>query len=665
MADLTNVIGKNFRPDKQSHIDPPDVQARDAIMRAGLEPPEVILFDGQIHRFSTNGKKGDDAGWYVFYDEGVPAGRFGCWRDMVEVSFKADIGRELTPAENMAITRRISDAKKLREQEQKRKHQRAADTVEQIWSNAGTATQDHPYLQRKQIDPHGVRITGDGRLMVPMFNAIGDLISLQYINTDGDKKYHSGGEVKGARWHIRGSDEVVYIAEGFATAASIYEATGSTVYMAFSAGNLASVARSIRESLGDTQPITVVADNDISGTGQKSGREAADAIGAKLIIPPEIGDANDYVVSGHSLHDLLEPKTDDWLIQADDFSKQPAPIKWMIKHWVQEQALMMVHGPSGGGKTFMVLDWCLTMAADIGSWCGNRVKPGAVVYLAGEGHHGLRGRVAAWKHHHSAERLNMWLSKAGCDLNTPDGYTRVIDSVSALPEKPSIIVVDTLHRFLDGDENSAQDTKSMLDACNALMAFFNCTVILVHHTGVSDEAQHRARGSSAWKGALDIEVSVIPEKDDAPMQIIQRKAKDAETAEPVYGELMSVEIPGWIDEDGEAVSSAVFNQTDAPPEKPKIDNALNAARKLFERAWWASGCEDIKGRPYVTRSKFAELLESDGMAQSTIKNYMKTSYPKGAISQLINGEIIQPELNGWVMIDSHQISGMMLAKGEK
>lgn len=149
MADLTNIIGANFNPNKKEILQPPEAQARDAIMSAGLEPPDDILFDGQIHRFSTNGKKGDDAGWYVFYDEGVPVGRFGCWRDGIEVTFRANIGRELTPAENMAITRRIADAKKLREAEQKRKHERAADTVEKIWRDAGSASSDHPYLVKK------------------------------------------------------------------------------------------------------------------------------------------------------------------------------------------------------------------------------------------------------------------------------------------------------------------------------------------------------------------------------------------------------------------------------------------------------------------------------------------------------------------------------------
>jgi putative DNA primase/helicase len=80
-------------------------------------------------------------------------------------------------------------------------------------------------------------------------------------------------------------------------------------------------------------------------------------------------------------------------------------------------------------------------------------------------------------------------------------------------------------------------------------------VILVHHTGVNAEAQHRARGSSAWRGALDIEISVVP---GDTIEIVQRKSKDAEEAKPVFAELQSVPIKGWLDEDGEQVTSAVL-----------------------------------------------------------------------------------------------------------
>lgn len=265
-----------------------------------------------------------------------------------------------------------------------------------------------------------------------------------------------------------------------------------------------------------------------------------------------------------------------FLVQADDFSSQPSPIEWLVKRWIQKQALHMIHGPSGGGKTFTVLDMCLRIAAGKEEWMEHRVTHGSVVYLAGEGHHGLRGRIAAWKHHNAVSNLSMWLSQEGCSLNTPDGFTRVVTSIKALPEAPAIIVVDTLHRFLEGDENSAQDAKTMLDACGALMREFSCSVILIHHTGISETAQDRARGSSAWRGALDIEISVTPASDGEPIKVTQKKSKDSESPRQVRACLTPVAIPGWYDEDGEQVSSAVLSR--APDKKAKIAVPLKTGR---------------------------------------------------------------------------------------
>jgi hypothetical protein len=322
----------------------------------------------------------------------------------------------------------------------------------------------------------------------------------------------------------------------------------------------------------------------------------------------------------------------------------------------------MVHGPSGGGKTFVVLDWCLRMASGTEDWAGHKVRQGNVVYLAGEGHHGLRGRVAAWKHHHKAGKLAMWLSKDGCDLNTPTGYLKVVEQVRMLKDRPSVIVVDTLHRFLSGDENSAQDAKTMLDACNALMQEFNCSVILVHHTGVSDEAQHRARGSSAWRGALDIEISIVPGKDDQPMQIVQRKSKDAELAETIHVELQQVAIPGWRDEDNQQVTSAVIVQAEAPT-APKKESKLDAHRKAFENAWWGTGAEIREGLPYVSRSALKDKLAADGRKPRTIENDLSAAYPEKLIGALILSEIISPLEHGWLVIDDVQSSAMMMRKG--
>jgi len=624
--------------------------------------------DGKIHRFKSGTKgapgHGDKPGWYLVFGDGIPAGRFGCWRAGMEVTWRADVGRKLTQIEEMSHLKRLSEAKALRDAALERQHQVASETVEKIWTTANPASSEHPYLAKKGIGVHGARITGDGRLVVPLYDQDGTLSTLQYIDHQGGKLYHPGGQTGGKFWMVGSLDEpgTLFVAEGFATAATIHETTGRPVAVAYSASNLVPVTGILREMHSATQDIVIVADHDQSGVGQRYAEQASAKYGARMVMPPIQGDANDYAQAGHDLASLLMPTAQDWLIPADDFCAQPSPISWLVKRWIQSQALVMVHGPSGGGKTFVVLDWCLRMASGTEDWAGHKVRQGNVVYLAGEGHHGLRGRVAAWKHHHKAGKLAMWLSKDGCDLNTPTGYLKVVEQVRMLQDRPNVIVVDTLHRFLSGDENSAQDAKTMLDACNALMQEFNCSVILVHHTGVSEEAQHRARGSSAWRGALDIEISIIPGKDDQPMQIVQRKSKDAELAETVYVELQQVAIPGWRDEDDQPVTSAVIVQAQAPT-APKKESKLDAHRKAFENAWWGTGAEIREGLPYVSRSALKDKLAADGRKPRTIENDLSAAYPDKLIGALILSEIISPLEHGWMVIDDVQSSAMMMRKG--
>lgn len=667
MADLSNVFGGPWSPSPEKFIASPEAQLIDAMRAAGLEPPDHIQMDGKIHRFKsgTKGKPGvDKSGWYLVFGDGIPAGRFGCWRAGIEATFRADIGRKLTQTEEMAHVKRLAESKAVRDAEIIRQHQVASETVEQIWATANPASPEHPYLANKGIGVHGARITGDGRLMVPLYDQDGSLSSLQYIAHDGGKLYHPGGQTGGKFWQLGSLDEPgpLYVAEGFATAATIHETTSRPCVVAYSASNLVPVTGKLREMHGPAQEIVIVADNDASGVGQRYAEQASAKYGARTVTPPVQGDANDYVQSGNDLASLLTPTADDWLIPADEFSAQPSPISWLVKRWIQDQALVMVHGPSGGGKTFVVLDWCLRIASSTPEWCGNKVRPGHVVYLAGEGHHGLRGRIAAWKHHHQSGKLNMWLSKHGCDLNTPAGYLKVVEHIRMLPETPRVIVVDTLHRFLAGDENSAQDAKTMLDACGNLMMEFNCTVILVHHTGVSDEAQHRARGSSAWRGALDIEISVIPGKDNQPMQLVQRKSKDAEMAEPIYLNLQQVTIPGWYDEDNHPVTSAITTQAEAPAAPTKKDSKIEGHRKTWENAWWASGAEVRDELPYLSRSALKDKLTQDGNAERTVRNMINPSYNDKLIGALLQADMIQNTEHGWVMVDEVNASSMMMRK---
>ena len=129
-------------------------------------------------------------------------------------------------------------------------------------------------------------IDGHGRLVVAMADADGAIWSLQTIDADGGKLFMPGGRKRGCMFTIGEPGDRIVIAEGFATGASIHEATGLCVAVAFDAGNLEPVAQAIRAKRPDAQ-IVIAADDDcetttpIENPGVHFARKAAEAVGAR------------------------------------------------------------------------------------------------------------------------------------------------------------------------------------------------------------------------------------------------------------------------------------------------------------------------------------------------------------------------------------------------
>lgn len=622
---------------------------KNKISASGLVPPQDIIMDGRLHRFASDGRKGKNAGWYIFYADDKPVGVFGCYRTGIKEIVKFFDG-EITPQQRHKIATR----KDVEEGEQAFR----AHIAKKIWDKA-TPAMSHPYLEKKKINANGAKVTDKGVLVLPILDASG-FKSLQFIAPDGSKKFLKGASKKGGFWFIDGGKDKVYICEGYSTACSIYEATGKTVFIAYSAENLKDVAKKARDMLGDKQKLVVVGDNDILPNGSKGiGHEvtpkAAGAVGATWVIPPIDGmDANDYANAGHDLKALLEGEP--WLTWIDDFCKQPAPIKWLIKGWIQEKGLFMLYGAPGSGKSFIALDIAMTIGSSKEEWAGIKAAHGVVAYLAGEGHAGLRERATAWKNYHQKDGIKVALSRHAVDLNTKEGFEHAYQELLALPEPPKLIIVDTLARFQKGDENSAEHAKTMVKACDFLQSSFQCAVLIIHHTN----KEGGLRGSSVWPGALETEI--LAAKGENKTTILkQMKNKDFEEQEDKHFLLQKQELYGWIDEDGNQVSSAVPVPVEAEEiTKEKADVKLATFSSYIKRGWGFGGHKKEKDKPFILKEDLLKALEQEGIKESTIKQHMKKSAKGNCIGYLLEKNLIQEFGGGWVVIDDTLASQIMM-----
>jgi len=211
---------------------------------------------------------------------------------------------------------------------------------------------------------------------------------------------------------------------------------------------------------------------------------------------------------------------------------------------------------------------------------------------------------------------------------------------------------------MEGDENSAKDTRILINSCKDLVAELGCSVCLNHHVGHSREAGQRARGSSAWKASLDSSILVSKTANDL-VEITNTKMKDARLSEPIYGRLDEVDL-GWIDEDGNAMTSAVFALTDERPAEAKREKAIDKHIRLFGNAWIASGGELLNARPYVSKSFLLDYLIQNGISESTAKQYVKPAASGKMMSELVLAEIVLPMGGGFVVKNEVVASQLML-----
>jgi hypothetical protein len=253
-------------------------------------------------------------------------------------------------------------------------------------------------------------------------------------------------------------------------------------------------------------------------------------------------------------------------------------IDWLIEGYIEMDALGMLYGPSGGGKSFVAVSMACSIATGT-PWFGCKVKQGAVFYIAGEGHQGLARRFAAWskatgtpitkdtplfKSNHAVQML---------DTDAPEKLKAEIRRMIAnTGYMPSFIEIDTLARnFGDGDENKQQDANRFIEAMDEIRREFKCHVLVVHHSGHESE---RARGSSAFKAAMDQEIWVKGSGGRLEMHVT--KMKDAELPTPRQFKITQiglgihdecdVEINGaYLEIDGNPLEFKVGTRTNGQP----------------------------------------------------------------------------------------------------
>ena len=261
---------------------------RNALARAGLAMRKGdLVADGVLHRYQVEGDKvGSKNGWYVLHANAQPFGAFGSWKTGQSETWSPSTTETMTEPERKALAALIAAAKLARDAEQAAVYTSARKRAHDLWEKAKPADGGHLYLVSKGVPAYGLKLLRQ-QLVVPLRDVDGILHSLQFIGADGRKTFLTGGRKRGCYHAIGRPAAALCICEGYATGATIYQATGNATAVAFDAGNLQPVAKALRQKF-PRLTLVIAADNDTETPGNPgltAAQAAARAVGAVLAVP--------------------------------------------------------------------------------------------------------------------------------------------------------------------------------------------------------------------------------------------------------------------------------------------------------------------------------------------------------------------------------------------
>lgn len=305
-------------------------QAIEQMRAVGLDVDDLDI--GRMVRCRAEGDRGrSKTGWYIVHELVVTSGdtllvgAFGDWRSGVK--HKIDLkGIAISPEERAAIRQRVADDRKRADAKRQAEAAKAARRAELAWRRCEPVGSSD-YLIRKGVQGYGVRYSPQGNLVIAMHDANNQVHGLQVIfggeaakkKRGRDKDFWPPGLAKQGHFFLIGRPrprEVLLIAEGYATAASLHEATGWPAAVAFDAGNLVPVAMALRKRYREAR-ILVCADDDFATKGNPGiagASAAALAVNGAWLAPTFSGD--DQVRLRAGIADGVDFNATDWRDQA-------------------------------------------------------------------------------------------------------------------------------------------------------------------------------------------------------------------------------------------------------------------------------------------------------------------------------------------------------------
>lgn len=310
-------------------------------------------------------------------------------------------------------------------------------------------------------------------------------------------------------------------------------------------------------------------------------------------------------------------------LSLDQIENLPPPT-YLVDGLVPEHGITFIYGDPAAGKTFIALDLSLRLAFGM-DWHGTPTRPTGVLYIAGEGRHGIGKRVKGWRHEHGLEGADAPFKLLPVPVHLLDPKNReklkrtIVAVAAEIGFKIGLVVIDTVSRAIPGHDENKQDVMSLfIDGCTDIHNFMDGATLGVHHSG--KDSERGMRGSSVLLGGCDATIKVT--KTEERVALETEKQKDDEEAAPIY---MTMKKVSWATGLEEEQSTLVPFRSEAPV---KILDTLSneqiaRAFGILADAWGA-------GRPLSTSPNTREqgryapsvLAGRIGCTEAVIKTFL-------------------------------------------
>ena len=539
-----------------------------------------LSIDGQVHRYRVQGDRTyEQSGAYCVYPDGsVPCGWAEDWHVGQPIKWRFDTSGLPQEQQNALNRPTPEQEKQLKELQEKRKQEReqkqlaAADRARVRIDTLSNAPENHPYLRKKHIAPHGVKVDTDNRLAVPLQDINGIVRNLQWIAPDSTKRFYPDAPLNGSFWSV-GLDTLdtnpqspILLGEGYATMAKIFELTGYPCVAAMNCHALADTAKLLKGKYPERK-IICMADNDKATELKRDFNPGIlhaqnlvrDRLAQAFFCPefenPDNGsDWDDYAIryGDKDTAKLLKDKISYECMSEQEKREFDArkllisavrelnpsvslpPQEFVGGLWPRGYVSLLI-APPGTGKTIFVQKFVsdLSVGGSIFDGFAEDEPAGTSLIMAGEAGYELlvrRGASMKWpinpKNVKVLDQYDAELKGIQIMIDNQDGWYNVLRLVDIY--KPDVVFFDTFSSFHDIDENKATEMKPLFKRMAALARQSNIAVVPVHHSRkrLAKErtlalSQDDVIGSSISNRLVGLIIGIEPLKDDEKILLVR------------------------------------------------------------------------------------------------------------------------------------------------